>query len=43
LCCCRKFAKPKFWRDNPVITLTPEEKAIIATFEKENAFGTYFK
>ena len=35
--------KPKFWRDNPVITLTPEEKAMIATFEKENAFGTYFK
>ena len=35
--------KRKFWRDNPVITLTPEEEAIIATFEKENAFGTYFK
>lgn len=35
--------RPKFWRDNPVIKLTPEEKAIIATFEEENAFGTYFK
>jgi len=35
--------KPKFWRDNQVIKLTPEEEAIIATFEKENAFGTYFK
>ena len=35
--------KPKFWRNNPVIKLTPEEEAIIATFEKENAFGTYFK
>lgn len=35
--------KPKYWRDNPIITLTPEEKVIIATFEEENAFGTYFK
>lgn len=35
--------KPKFWKDNPVIKLTPEQEAIIGSFEKENAFGTYFK
>ncbi len=35
--------KPKFWKDNPVIKLTKEEEAIINSFEKENAFGTYFK
>ncbi|MCH7399025.1 carboxypeptidase-like regulatory domain-containing protein [Belliella sp. DSM 107340] len=35
--------KPKFWKDNPVVKLTAEEEAIIASFERENAFGTYFK
>jgi hypothetical protein len=35
--------KPRFWKDNPVIKLTKEEEAIIASFEKDNAFGSYFK
>jgi hypothetical protein len=35
--------KPKFWMNNPVIKRTPEEEAIIASFDKNNAFGTYFK
>lgn len=35
--------KPRFWKDNPVIQLTPEQEKIIATFELENAFGSYFK
>ncbi|AFL85505.1 hypothetical protein Belba_2983 [Belliella baltica DSM 15883] len=35
--------KPKFWKDNPIIKLTPEEDSIISTFEKNNYFGSYFK
>jgi hypothetical protein len=35
--------KPKFWMNNPVIKRTAEEEAIIASFDKSNAFGTYFK
>lgn len=35
--------RPRFWKDNPVIKLTKEEEEIINSFEKENAFGTYFK
>lgn len=35
--------RPKFWKDNPIIKLTPAEEKIIETFERENAFGTYFK
>lgn len=35
--------KPKFWQDNPIIKRTLEEEAIISSFEKDNAFGTYFK
>ena len=35
--------KPKFWRDNPIIKRTPKEEEIISSFEKENAFGSYFK
>jgi CarboxypepD_reg-like domain len=35
--------KPKFWRDNPIIKRTPREESIISGFEKENAFGTFFK
>jgi hypothetical protein len=35
--------RPRFWKENPVIKLTAEEEAIINFFEKENAFGTYFK
>ncbi|MCH6198279.1 carboxypeptidase-like regulatory domain-containing protein [Aquiflexum sp. LQ15W] len=35
--------KPKFWMNNPVIKRTIEEEAIIASFDKNNAFGTYFK
>lgn len=35
--------KPRFWRDNPVIYRTERENLIISSFEKENAFGTYFK
>jgi len=35
--------RPKFWKHNPVIKLTKEEEGIINSFEKENAFGTYFK
>jgi hypothetical protein len=35
--------RPRFWRDNPVVKQTPEEKSMIATFEKDNAFGSYFK
>ncbi len=35
--------KPKLWRGNPIIRRTLEEDLIIASFEKENAFGTYFK
>jgi hypothetical protein len=35
--------KPKFWMNNPIIKRTAEEEAIIASFDKSNAFGTYFK
>lgn len=35
--------RPKFWKDNPIIKLTPGEEKIIETFERDNAFGTYFK
>jgi len=35
--------KPKFWRDNPIIKRTAKENEIISSFEKNNAFGTYFK
>jgi hypothetical protein len=35
--------KPKFWMNNPVIKRTTEEEAIITSFDKNNAFGTYFK
>jgi hypothetical protein len=35
--------RPKFWRDHPVIKRTKEENRVITTFEKNNAFGTYFK
>jgi hypothetical protein len=35
--------KPKFWKDNPVLKLTSEDELIIASFERDNAFGTYFK
>ena len=35
--------KPRFWYDNPIVKRTSEEEAIIATFEKQNAFGSYFK
>ena len=35
--------RPRFWKDNPIIKRTPKEEAIISSFEKENAFGTYFK
>jgi hypothetical protein len=35
--------RPKYWRDNPIITRTPQEEAMISSFEKDNAFGTYFK
>jgi hypothetical protein len=35
--------KTKFWMNNPVIKRTTEEEAIIASFDKSNAFGTYFK
>ena len=35
--------RPRYWRDNPVVKRTQEEEIIINTFEKENAFGSYFK
>ena len=35
--------RPRFWRKNPVMKLTREEKEIIRSFKKDNAFGTYFK
>uniref|UniRef100_UPI004049A87A hypothetical protein n=1 Tax=Fulvivirga sp. TaxID=1931237 RepID=UPI004049A87A len=35
--------RPKFWKDNPIIKRTPLEDQVIKSFEKENAFGTYFK
>jgi hypothetical protein len=35
--------RPLFWKNNPVIKRTPSEEAIIRSFEKENAFGSYFK
>ena len=34
---------PKYWKDNAIIKRTSSEEAIISTFEKNNAFGTYFK
>jgi len=35
--------KASFWKENPVIKLTPEENAVIEAFEEQNAFRTYFK
>ena len=35
--------RPNFWKDNPIIKLTREERMVIASFENDNAFGTFFK
>jgi hypothetical protein len=35
--------RPRFWKNNLIIKLTQQEEEIIASFEKDNSFGTYFK
>ncbi len=32
----------KFWEDNPIVKRTPVEKEVIASFEKNSAFGSIF-
>ena len=32
----------KFWQDNPIVKRTPVEEEVIASFEKDNAFGSIF-
>ncbi|AXT18682.1 hypothetical protein D7030_06395 [Flavobacteriaceae bacterium AU392] len=32
----------KFWEDNPIVKRTPVEQEVIASFEKDNAFGSIF-
>jgi hypothetical protein len=32
----------KFWEDNPIVKRTPAEEEVIASFEKDKAFGSIF-